>query len=514
MKLYKSRFKKLFNLWHPLKNIPNNPTDFHSQSNKKMWWQCEKNSEHIWEQKISHITNGVGCPFCSNKKVSKDNNFGFLHSDKIIFWDWSKNKDISPFQFVPGSDKKIWWKCENNHEWFARIAQVSKRGANCPKCNNLKQKKRMIKKGVINTGSLFDKHPELIKEWDYEKNTNIDPKNIGTKSGIRAWWVCNQGHRWQTPIRHRVEGTRCPKCNPSISKLELRIFCELRFIFQNIVPQKKFGKFFTDILIPEHKIIIEVDGYPWHDGKELKDQEKSNLLMNLGYSVIRLRDARLKSISKEEIIFKDKDSVLLIVKKLLHKLKFILKINDKEKQLIKKYLSSKDYLNNDFYLSKLSTILIKDPLKKLTKYSKISSEWDYKKNHPLIPENFQAGSGKKVWWKCIKGHEWKTSIHHRTHRNSNCNKCVRSKSGLKFKRLAVIKSGSLAKKNPKLAKEWNYERNKPLLPSDRSPGSHDLVWWKCKDGHEWKAIINSRSRGNGCNACYLINKTKKKLKQN
>ncbi len=66
---------------------------------------------------------------------------------------------------------------------------------------------------------------------------------------------------------------------------------------------------------------------------------------------------------------KDKDSVLLIVKKLLHKLKFILKINDKEKQLIKKYLSSKDYLNNDFYLSKLSTILIKDPLKKLTKYS-------------------------------------------------------------------------------------------------------------------------------------------------
>ena len=76
------------------------------------------------------------------------------------------------------------------------------------------------------------------------------------------------------------------------------------------MPQKKFGKFLTDILLPEHKLVIEVDGFPWHDGKELRDLEKSNLLINLGYSVIRIRDARLKSISKKEIIFKDKDSVL------------------------------------------------------------------------------------------------------------------------------------------------------------------------------------------------------------
>ena len=50
-------------------------------------------------------------------------------------------------------------------------------------------------------------------------------------------------------------------------------------------------------------------------------------------------------------------------------------------------------------------------------------------------------------------------------------------------------------------KDWNYEKNSGLLPSEVSPNSGKTVWWKCKEGHEWQARIDSRSKGNGCPQC-------------
>ena len=32
-------------------------------------------------------------------------------------------------------------------------------------------------------------------------------------------------------------------------------------------------------------------------------------------------------------------------------------------------------------------------------------EWNYEKNGEMTPENTPPQSGKKVWWKCSKGHE-------------------------------------------------------------------------------------------------------------
>ena len=55
--------------------------------------------------------------------------------------------------------------------------------------------------------------------------------------------------------------------------------------------------------------------------------------------------------------------------------------------------------------------------------------------------------------------------------------------------------------NPTLANEWNYEKNNGLTPADVMPNSDKKVWWKCKNGHEWQAMIGNRHRGNGCPYC-------------
>ena len=52
----------------------------------------------------------------------------------------------------------------------------------------------------------------------------------------------------------------------------------------------------------------------------------------------------------------------------------------------------------------------------------IAKEWNYEKNGNKIPQKYTCKSGIKVWWKCEKGHEWKTSISNRS-RGDGCPKC-------------------------------------------------------------------------------------------
>jgi len=55
--------------------------------------------------------------------------------------------------------------------------------------------------------SLYFKYPELLLEWDYEKNNKLglDPKRIYPKTDKKAWWKNKEcGHEWYTSIKTRV----------------------------------------------------------------------------------------------------------------------------------------------------------------------------------------------------------------------------------------------------------------------------------------------------------------------
>jgi len=128
----------------------------------------------------------------------------------------------------------------------------------------------------------------------------------------------------------------------------------------------------------------------------------------------------------------------------------------------------------------------------LSDNSKLMVQWDYKKNTDISPNSLSAGSGRLVWWKCEKGHSWKSSVNHRSH-GTGCPYCGGKK---------VLKGyNDFETQNPELAAEWNYDRNGELLPEDVRPGSSKKVWWKCKYSHEWQAKISSRNNGYGCPFC-------------
>ena len=73
-------------------------------------------------------------------------------------------------------------------------------------------------------------------------------------------------------------------------------------------------------------------------------------------------------------------------------------------------------------------------------YPEIAKEWHPTKNGTLRPTDVIAGSHKKVWWVCNKGHEWLATIHNRTAAGTKCPYCSNKKvlSGLRSQWLLVI----------------------------------------------------------------------------
>ena len=55
---------------------------------------------------------------------------------------------------------------------------------------------------------------------------------------------------------------------------------------------------------------------------------------------------------------------------------------------------------------------------------------------------------------------------------------------------------------PNLVKEWHPTKNVGIKPQELTPGSGKKIWWICSEGHEWEAVVYSRSKGSGCPHCH------------
>ena len=81
-------------------------------------------------------------------------------------------------------------------------------------------------------------------------------------------------------------------------------------------------------------------------------------------------------------------------------------------------------------------------------FPQLVEEIDPIKNQDINPKIISAKSGKKVWWKCAKGHEWETKIEHRTRSGSGCPYCAGHRA---------TSDNCLNSKNPELAKRMTIK---------------------------------------------------------
>ena len=124
----------------------------------------------------------------------------------------------------------------------------------------------------------------------------------------------------------------------------------------------------------------------------------------------------------------------------------------------------------------------------------LARQWDAERNAPLTPQQVTAGTRRKVWWKCAKGHSWQASVASRVSQKTDCPVCGGKEVQRGFNDLASL--------YPALAGEWDAAKNGALTPETVTPASNRKVWWRCPLGHSYLAIVASRTmRGDDCPYC-------------
>ena len=116
-------------------------------------------------------------------------------------------------------------------------------------------------------------------------------------------------------------------------------------------------------------------------------------------------------------------------------------------------------------------------------------QWD--RGNTISPYKVSAGSHKKVWWICNKGHRWEAIVKNRALIGSGCPYCEHR---------AVLEGyNDLQTVFPDVAKSWSPKNSKK--PTEVSPSSNMEVVWICDKGHEWSARVADRTEGHGCPYC-------------
>ena len=110
-------------------------------------------------------------PYCAKKLPSKDYNLKLLHPDIVKEWNYELN-DKLPEHYTPGSKQKVWWNCKYDHPYKMQIQDRTRKVHmySCPE-HKLERQIKSYKKTILEKrGSISEKRPELLLEWNWEKN--------------------------------------------------------------------------------------------------------------------------------------------------------------------------------------------------------------------------------------------------------------------------------------------------------------------------------------------------------
>lgn len=546
--------------WDYEKNEGQRPEEFVFSAKKSFWWKCNV-CGYEWKTEIANRHRGTGCPACSNVVLQQGkNDLLSQRPDLCKEWDFEKNT-LRPEQVALYTRKKVAWICPKGHEYTAVVSERTK-GAGCPKCqqerrvsfpekaicyyaskyfNNVKANYRAEwlggfeldiylpdiqaaieydgiyghstkygkgrderknyaceKQGIklirirekgcaeitgqyasfqvesskkfadgilfaLNTAaeiagqkriytyedinleedvgkiyslieymdkenSLLSKAPEVAKIWHPTKNGHLTPESVAVWSSKSVWWLGKCGHEWKSEVANEARSGLCPYC---VGKRVLKGFNDLAYTNPALAKQWDYEK--NGILTPE-SITAGSGKKVWWRCEKGHTWSASVVSRNRGNGC----------------------------------------------PICANRIALKGY--ND-----------------ITSVPRLYEDWDTEKNKPLLPECICVNAGKRVWWKChICGAQWQAGVDDR-YAGKGCPECAEKIRRHNAAQTYVMKSGSLADRNKALLTEWDWEKNKGITPQTVTPGSTKRVWWKCKNcGNSWQTAISERTRKNAC----------------
>lgn len=314
--------------WHPTKNGDLLPTQVSAGSGQKVWF-LGHDCGHEWETNVRGYIKNKNCIICSGKQVLVGfNDLASIKPNIAKEWHPTKNGDLLPSQVTLGSGKKVWWHCNQNHEWELSIGSRVNGGYCCPFCSG--------RNVIVGLNDLAIVNPVVAKQWHPTKNDALLPNQVKSGSNKKVWWRCLKGHEWDAIVNGRNRGQGCPTCaaNTFISKDEQKIADLLisHGLTINQSDRRTVRGHELDIYVPSKKLAIEYNGLYWHCDLKQKDTKyhykKWLAAKNAGIQLIQIwEDEWLENkqqievmllhklgITQQEKIFGRKTTVLHITK--------------------------------------------------------------------------------------------------------------------------------------------------------------------------------------------------------
>lgn len=330
------------------------PQNITMGSIKQIHWVCAKG--HKWQASPNNRSKGNGCPVCAGRKIEPGyNDFATIYPELVKEWHPTKNGYLRPNMISFSSAKKVWWLGKCGHEWQASVDN-RRHGNGCPICAGFQ-----VLEGYNDLATIF---PELAKEWCLERNGDLLPTQVTRGSRKKVWWICSEGHEYESSVSNRVFGRGCPVCGVR-RRGELRI-------------KNKIAK---EGSLAETNQKLSSEWHPTRNGDLKPENVTRGSDRKIWWKCERGHEYEA-TISNRSY---GKGCPICAGKKIVHG------INDLE-----------------------------------TMNLQLASEWNYKRNQEIMPSQVSPNSHKKVWWICDQGHEWEAQIKSRN-MGTGCPICAKTK---------------------------------------------------------------------------------------
>ena len=416
-----------------------------------------------------------------------------INNEKIMQeWNWGKNNalNIFPDKLTYGSRKKVWWICSKcGFEWQATIGHrlAKARPTNCPRCAREVAVKNRFS-GLKAEKNIKKIYPYLLIEWDFEKNIK-KPEEITKGSHEKIWWKCKNGHSWSAPVANRVKGHGCPYCS---GRFAIKGENDLVSTNSTLLNEWNFEKNNALNIFPDN-VTKGSNKKVWWKCKNGHEWMASIANRSKKRGCPTCSAHRKTSLPEKTIFFYLSKVFEVEGNKKIGSWEFDLFIPEfnlaieYDGQAWHKNID-RDKRKDEFCLQKgINLIRIRE-----------SNLPEYDANAYVIsvkPED-ELRHMEEVILKIVeyidKQYDCKTNL----------------KINIKNDYYIILNliekhedEKSLANQFPELLSEWNYEKNAPLTPDKVSVGSSKKVWWKCKNGHEWRTSVANRTNISNRNKC-------------
>lgn len=469
-------------------------------------------------------------------------------------WDYEENikEGLIPEKLYSNSSKRAHWICPKGHKYEAYIYHRAEQNTGCSICAG--------KKILIGYNDLATTRPDLLKEWDFDKNNELGftPQNVMAGTNKKVWWICPKSHHYEAYINNRTkQNTGCPFCagqkilvgyndlattRPDLlkewdykrnnklgitpqnvmmgSNVSAHWICPFGHNYEKVIHARSSGQGCTicsqesQTSFPEQALYYYISKvYPETKnryGKPEIDVYIPNLKLGIEYDGEYAHRNKRESELKKDKIIKSQGIYLIRIKE-VKKLE-----NDKNNVIYCKPNSNNTFLNN--VIIKLQKIIndkynlnvdfqpniLKDRIKIEEQYLSLKKQNSIMTLYPNIAKEWDfdkngAIKPEYISYGSSKKYYWicpKGHSYECSPKDRVHGRGCNICSGIRY----IKRTNDLQTKHPELIKYWDFDKNE-VTPDSIKYTNSDVHWWKCNKGHSYQATIKTMLKYKCCLGC-------------